>query len=67
MLVSMIYLISKARPTNDSHYSWHINAVEHVYPIIWGPYHDTSFQSLVINSFSMDTQTHIPTSQTKAI
>ena len=39
-LVSMTCIMAKATPTNDTDYSYYIQAVE---LIIWGPYHATSY------------------------
>ena len=42
MLVSTMCFNSKAIPTNDTDYNYHIKAIELVYPIIQSPYYTTS-------------------------
>ena len=42
-LISMTRFKSKAMPITDNNYSYHIKAVALVQPIIWSPYHTTSY------------------------
>ena len=42
-LVSITRINPKIMPTNNINYNFHIKAVKHVQPIIWGSYRATSY------------------------